>query len=140
MSLFVARKCRLFEFFVFSEGIRPADKTLSTAQKIIFFKVSCKKHAKKFAGKAKRRNFAAVIERASWLRQVFGVWCNWQHYRFWSCLSWFESGYPNQKRRWASAFIVALFLVPSRPFFAAARPHHKPSVRDAASPRGFVFW
>ena len=26
---------------------------------------------------------------------LFGVWCNWQHYRFWSCLSWFESGYPN---------------------------------------------
>lgn len=27
-----------------------------------------------------------------------GVWCNWQHYRFWSCLSWFESGYPNKIR------------------------------------------
>ncbi len=27
---------------------------------------------------------------------LFGVWCNWQHYRFWSCLSWFESGYPNK--------------------------------------------
>ena len=28
-------------------------------------------------------------------KRKFGVWCNWQHYRFWSCLSWFESGYPN---------------------------------------------
>ena len=28
-----------------------------------------------------------------------GVWCNWQHNRFWSCFFWFESGYPNKDFR-----------------------------------------
>ena len=28
--------------------------------------------------------------------RLLGVWCNWQHNRFWSCFFWFESGYPNK--------------------------------------------
>ena len=41
----------------------------------------------------KRTNFALVNR---WILFTdIGIWCNWQHYRFWSCHSWFESEYPN---------------------------------------------
>ena len=30
-----------------------------------------------------------------WLQKEIGIWCNWQHNRFWSCYLWFESIYPN---------------------------------------------
>ena len=52
-------------------------------------------YEKSLAVSKKCRNFALVSE---WtLFTNIGIWCNWQHYRFWSCHSWFESEYPNRK-------------------------------------------
>ena len=43
---------------------------------------------------------------------MFGIWCNWQHNRFWSCYSWFEPGYPNQD--FSKNKVVKLFKLPDR--------------------------
>ena len=46
-----------------------------------------------------------------------GIWCNWQHNRFWSCYSRFEPWYPNSQRtKIRDAWIFVLFFIPCSSF------------------------
>lgn len=74
-----------------------------------------KKSVKHLAYSQKHRTFATLLrKKARWkgFPTEIGIWCNWQHNRFWSCYSWFESEYPNYHKESGSIIASTLLLIP----------------------------
>ena len=71
-----------------------------------------------FVSSTKTSNFAAAKGKGTCpcpCANVIGIWCNWQHNRFWSCYFGFESRYPNKETPTVQlAFFVAPTSCPNK--------------------------
>ena len=73
-----------------------------------FFK---KKNPKELGSSKESNTFAPQFGRRAINKPVIGIWCNWQHNRFWSCYSRFEPWYPNNVRAFASGACINIFCL-----------------------------